>query len=167
MDCGLITNKPRGSYAKVPANRYACSNLGRSLRSDGPDQIGAWGGGGRSPETKLHGGAARGLAGSGVTYAARVVHLGPLRASGRFVAVLAKAAAALHGGASPARVFAWFWAWLRGAKRAQGLCAARASPCGTRAGLQKARHGEFTVRRRHCAGVPVFGCLGCFTNPNS
>jgi hypothetical protein len=50
MDCGLITNKPRGSYAKVPANRYARSNLGRSLRSDGPDQIGAWGGGGRSPD---------------------------------------------------------------------------------------------------------------------
>ena len=68
MGCGLITKKARGSYAKVPANRYACSNLGRSLRSDGLDQIGAWGGGGRSPETNLHGGAARGLAGLGQTW---------------------------------------------------------------------------------------------------
>jgi len=71
--------------------------------------VGGAGGGGRPPAASRGGGVEpdftktvfpgliRAGFGSGRDYATRVVHLGPLRASGRSVAVRATTAAGLHG----------------------------------------------------------------------
>ena len=93
-----------------------------------------------SPELAKSGtpGVLSGGAWPGREYAACVIHLGLVRGAGRLRATCAKAVAGLHGGARRRGEFGRFWCGNLGAKVSWSICKAKASQCGTCAGLQSA-----------------------------
>ena len=93
-----------------------------------------------SPELAKSGtpGVLSGGAWPGREYAACVIHLGLVRGAGRLGATCAKAVAGLHSGARRRGEFGRFWCGNLGAKASWSTCEAKASQCGSCAGLRSA-----------------------------